>query len=88
MEQFFAILKVAMQLLPMVTEMVKAIENAVPANGQGAAKLEMVRKMLESAYGQAQDASVQFSAIWPVLSSMVGGIVTLYNTSGVFTKKQ
>jgi hypothetical protein len=87
MEQFFNIMKVAMQLLPMMTEMIKTIEGAVPSNGQGAQKLEMVRSMLESAYGQAQGMSVQFSAIWPVLSSMIAGIVALYNSTGTFKKQ-
>lgn len=68
------------QLIPAIVTALKAIEDAIPGAGQGEAKLAAVRQMLE-----AVDSGV--AKLWPQISGIVGALVTLFNTTGVFGKK-
>lgn len=87
MEKLIAIFKVVMALFPLVVEMVKTVEAALPMGGAGAQKLEIVRKAIEDAFTQMQDLSVTFGQVWPVLQNMIAGLVALYNAKGVFQKQ-
>ena len=75
MEKLMTILK----LLPAIITAIKAIEDALPQTGQGAAKLEALRQILVTA-----DESVE--ALWPKIQSIVGVLVNLFNTVGAFRK--
>lgn len=68
-----------MKLLPAIIAAVQAIEAAVPAAGQGAAKLEAVRQILQT----VDEAT---TTLWPQIASTIGVLVGLFNKVGVFAK--
>lgn len=68
-----------LSLIPSLITAIKAIEEAIPGQGQGEAKLAAVRQILEVA-----DAGI--SALWPKISEAIGVIVSLFNKTGVFGK--
>ena len=84
MAQFLAILSLISKLFPVIVELVKTVEAAVPIGGQGAAKLSMFKAMLQSAYGHFTDTTVAFDALWPMLQPIIGSLVSMYNSSGLF----
>lgn len=84
---YLQIVKAAVGLLPVVIEAIKALEAAMPEEGAGAQKLEIIKTTIAKAYDNASDAVGTFESIWPVLSTMVGAIVAAYNALGVFKKK-
>ncbi len=84
--QFLSVVKMILTMLPAIIEAIKAIEAALPAGGQGAAKLDAIRGVLQSAYGVASDATERFEAVWPAISGTVSALVALFNKAGVFQK--
>lgn len=70
-------IKLMIHLLPLVTQMIRAAEQAVPERGQGQAKLALVRELLELA-----DAGL--TTAWPLIEKMIGVLVRTYNATGVF----
>lgn len=80
------VLKIIAGLYPVLMDFVKSIESALPEAGQGQAKLALIKQTLESAYAHMGDAEVKFESIWPSLQVVVGAIVAMYNTAGVFKK--
>jgi len=87
MGSFISIIKVALQLLPIIIEAIKAIEAAMPAGGNGAAKMEVIKTTVQSAMTVADQAEHTFEAVWPTISAMSSGVVSLFNAVGLFTKK-
>ncbi len=85
MGNFIAILKVIIALLPLLGQLIQAVESAMPASGQGAAKLAMVREMLQKAYETMGTAQVSFASVWPMLEPVIASLVTMYKNSGIFT---
>ncbi len=65
------------QLLPAIIAAIKAIEDAIPGQGQGEAKLAAVRGIIE-----AVDAS--YKNLWPQLQPVIGVLVGLFNKTGAF----
>lgn len=80
--EIVAILRAVVGLLPAVIDAIKAIEAAIPAAGQGAAKLEAVRTLVQSVYGAADKAAPTFDALWPHLQTAAGTFVALFNKLG------
>jgi hypothetical protein len=70
---------IVLQLIPALIAAIKAIEDAIPGSGMGEQKLAAVRAMLE-----VIDGSV--SKLWPQISGVIGVLVNLFNTVGVFKK--
>ena len=68
-----------LQLLPAIITALKAIEEAIPQPGQGAAKLAALRAILEG-------VSTQVASLWPVIEKAVSVLVGLFNATGVFQK--
>ena len=68
-----------LQLLPAIITAIKAIEEAIPGQGQGEAKLAAIREILESVSGQA-------TTLWPFIEKAIGVLVALFNRTGVFAK--
>ena len=66
-----------LQLLPALITAIKAIEDAIPGAGQGEQKLAAVRAILE-----AVDSGV--AKLWPQISSVIGVLVGLFNSTKVF----
>ena len=73
------ILLIIIQLIPVLIELLKAVEAAIPGEGKGEAKLAMVRGVIEAGYEGA-------SEIWPSLEKVIAVIVKAFNATGVFSK--
>lgn len=67
------------KLIPVVIEIIKAIEEAIPGEGKGEQKLVAVREILESTVEGVQ-------AIWPNLEKVIKVLVKVFNTTGTFKK--
>ena len=68
-----------LQLLPALIQAMKAIEEAIPGQGQGEQKLAAIRGILE-----AVDSGV--AKLWPQIQGVIGVMVNLFNSAGVFKK--
>ncbi len=68
-----------LQLLPAIITAIRAIEEAIPGNGQGEAKLAAIREILESVSGQVV-------TLWPYIEKAISVLVGLFNKTGTFTK--
>jgi hypothetical protein len=68
-----------LSLLPAIIEAVRAVENLVSDSGQGAAKLQAIREILEAVSDQA-------ASLWPEIQKVIAIIVALANKTGVFPK--
>ena len=84
--KFLTIIKTIVSLLPLIIEAIKAVEEAIPGQGKGEAKLAAIRAILEGAYATAQDLGVTFADLWPALEKTIGGLVSAFNSSGMFKK--
>ena len=67
------------KLIPVIIELLKTIEAAIPEQGQGAAKLAAVRQILE-----LTDSSIKEA--WPMVQGVIEVLVKTFNTTGVFKK--
>jgi hypothetical protein len=85
--QYLQLIKAVLSLLPLLIEVVRAIEAALPDSGQGQAKLSLVRAAVEAGYGAATDAVVSFEKLWPALESTIGAVVSAFNSVGAFKKE-
>lgn len=84
--QWLTIIKIVLQLLPLIIESIKALEEAIPQSGQGASKLAIIRTTIESAYALTNQYSVKFDELWPALQNVIGTVVATMNTTGIFKK--
>lgn len=85
--QFMSIVKTILSLLPAIIQAVQAIEQALPAGGNGAAKLDLIKNALQSAYSVSNDVVGSFEQIWPAISGTVAAVVALFNSTGLFKKQ-
>ena len=67
------------KLLPVIIEVIKAIEASIPGQGKGEQKLAAVREILEL----ADSNIVQF---WPTVEKVIGVLVKMFNNTGEFAK--
>lgn len=83
--QFLTILKLIVQLLPLVIQAINAAEAAIPQSGSGAEKLAFVKALFtevgdvgkevsEADYGNALEKTIKL-------------VVALFNKTGTFAKK-
>ena len=72
----FSTLLSVINFLPVLMQLVVAVESMFPAGGQGATKLKLVGDLLQAAH---TDAAV----LMPVLAPVVSGIVTAMNSTGL-----
>lgn len=68
---------VIVQLLPALIAAIKAIEEAIPGQGQGEAKLAAVRGIIEAVDGG-------YKNLWPQIQPVIGVLVGLFNKTGAF----
>ena len=83
---FLQTVKTVLSLLPLIIQAIQSLEAAVPATGQGAAKLEAIKATLQAAYQGANDAMGSFEQLWPVIQASISSLVGLFNSTGVFKK--
>lgn len=86
MEKFLLVMRLLVQLLPVLIDIIKTVETAIPGAGKGEQKLAMVREMMEAAYSYAGIAAVKFDEVWPTIQRLITSIVTTYNSVGIFKK--
>lgn len=67
------------KLLPVLIDIIKAMEAAIPGSSKGEAKLAAVREILETV-----DATV--GQLWPTIEKVIGVVVKVFNATGVFNK--
>lgn len=84
--KFLAILRAIVELLPLVIQIIKQVEAEIPGQGKGEAKLAAVRAILEGAYAIASDIGVTLSDLWPALEKTISGLVSAFNSAGIFKK--
>lgn len=72
-------LSTILNLLPAIITAIKAIEAAIPGQGQGEQKLAAIREILEAVSSQA-------GALWPQIQAVIGILVGLFNRTGIFPK--
>ena len=75
------------KLWKMVTELVKIIEDTIPDEGAGSAKLAAFDVMLKAAIEKADDIDESFDKLQPVAHDIVAAVVSLYNAAGIFKKR-
>lgn len=61
-----------LQIIPLLIEVLKAVEASIPGSGKGKEKLAMVKQILE-----ATDETV--SQIWPNLEKIISVVVSTFN---------
>ncbi len=78
----------ALKLLPVVIDAVKAVEAAIPLPGQGHQKLDLVLKVIKTAYDASTDLAKGFSfeKLVALVVPMINQIVALHNALGLFQK--
>lgn len=81
MTAIFQTISIVLSLIPALITAIKAIEEAVPGQGQGELKLAAVRQIIEKVYGQAFD-------LWPTLKSVIDVLVATFNKAGVFVSSK
>ena len=69
--------KLVLNLLPLLVQLIKAAEQAIPEPGQGAAKLALVREILETL-----DAGLL--GAWPLIEKIIKALVKAFNATGMF----
>lgn len=77
MMKWLELAKTLLSLLPAIITAIKAIEEALPATGQGAAKLALIREIIESVSGELTE-------IWPYVEKVISLVVAWFNKTGVF----
>ena len=85
---FLTYLKWVKRLWGMVVAMVKLIEETIPDDGAGYAKLAAFDQMLKAAIEKADDIDESFEKLQPVSHDIVGAVVALYNATGIFKHKK
>lgn len=70
-------IKLLINLLPLLIQLIKSVEAAIPEKGQGAVKLALIKEILIAA-----DSTL--SAFWPIIEIAISALVKGFNASGVF----
>jgi hypothetical protein len=72
-------LKLIVQLLPLVIQLLKEAEELLPEKGTGAEKLNLVRSWLEASLGGIDE-------LWPSLEKLISVTISFFNQVGTFKK--
>jgi|TARA_R110000772_G_C13186180_1_gene428574 hypothetical protein len=84
----FTYLSWVKKLWTTVVEIVKLIEETIPDDGAGKAKLAAFDLMLKAALEKADDIDESFDRLQPVAHDIVGAVVTLFNATGLFKRAE
>ena len=69
-----------LQLVPVIIDIIKKLEEVMPESGQGSKKLEMLREILAEVYPNVME-------MWNSIEKIVAVIVGLFNRNKVFEPK-
>ena len=86
MTAFFTIIKLIITILPLIIDLIKALESALPQAGLGSDKLSVVRTVFESAYSVADETLPEIEKTWGIVQKVINAVVALFNKTGEFTK--
>jgi hypothetical protein len=78
-------IKTLFQLLPIVIEGIQVVETLFPANGQGAAKLDLVKGIVSHAYTVGSAAESTFEQVAPAVDLIAKSAVGIMNATGKFS---
>lgn len=70
---------IILNLIPALITAMRAIEEAIPGQGKGEDKLAAIRAILEA-------TNAQIGALWPMIQTVIGILVALFNKTGTFAK--
>ena len=70
-----------LSIVPALIDTLKAVETAIHGTGHGEQKLALVRGIMAISYEG-------LSEIWPTLEKVIGKIVDVFNSLGVFEKNE
>ena len=71
-------LLLVIQLIPVVINLIRAIEEAIPEAGFGAKKLKAVKEILQTSYDGITE-------IWPIVEKIIVIVVNMFNKTGKFS---
>lgn len=74
-------------VFPALETFVQQVESAFPAGTAGSAKLAQVKAFLSAAWATISGIETDLETAWPTISALIGALVTMYNTSGLFKHK-
>lgn len=80
-----AMISLGTSLLKAALEAAPAIEAALPAQGQGSAKFNLLMEILRGVVEAAQDG-IAWDDAAPLASRVVNAVVAFFNATGVFKK--
>jgi len=69
---------------PVLIQVMKAIEEAIPGQGKGEQKIAAVRGILEVIATATNSAT--FATLWPMLEGAAKVLVTAFNATGIFSR--
>lgn len=72
-------IRLLIQIIPLILEIVKMVDAAVPESGKGKEKLEYVRDVLETTEPEIKN-------IWSQVEFIINRTVSLYKVTGIFRK--
>lgn len=79
MTNVLMIVSTVLQMIPSLITAIKAIEEAIPGQGNGEKKLAAIREIVEACHEKARE-------LWPYLEKAIQIIVGVFNSTGVFSK--
>lgn len=85
---FWKIFQVVLQMAPMIIQLVRQVETAMPGRGLGVKKLELVQNIVQIAANAEPEVSAALSIedLAAVTTSVVNAGVAVFNAAGVFVK--
>jgi len=86
MNKVILVIKIVGALWGSIIALIKQAEELMPEQGQGQQKLAIVRAALEAAFGTFRELELKFEDVWPTIAALIGSIVSVYNSRGVFKK--
>ena len=84
--KLIAIAKAVSALWPLAIQFVEQVELLLPAPGNGATKLQMVKEWLKAAYESIEGLSITFDEVWPTLERLIAALIASLNALGLFKK--
>jgi hypothetical protein len=85
--QFIEILKLILQLFPLLIQAIQSVEAAIPQSGKGAEKLDLIKNIIQTSYDNSAKTVATFEQLWGPLSSVIKSIVAAFNATDIFKKK-
>lgn len=78
----FSDIAAAAKLLPVAISLATTIQAAIP-DSPGSVKLTAVKTALTTAISTEQAVQTEFEAVWPIVSSLLSGVITAFKVHSV-----